>query len=65
MRRCIPVATDGGEHVEPSWSVASAPEPLRGAGGQGCHCWNRVEAVRTLGVSRSTLWRRVRAAGLE
>ena len=29
------------------------------------HGWNRVETARTLGVSRSTLWRRMRALGLE
>jgi DNA-binding NtrC family response regulator len=27
--------------------------------------WNRLEAARALGVSRSTLWRRMRALGLE
>jgi two-component system, NtrC family, response regulator AtoC len=29
------------------------------------HRWNRVDTARALGVSRSTLWRRMRAAGLE
>jgi transcriptional regulator with GAF, ATPase, and Fis domain len=29
------------------------------------HRWNRLETARALGVSRSTLWRRMRAAGLE
>ncbi|MGC4000906.1 MAG: sigma-54 dependent transcriptional regulator [Anaeromyxobacter sp.] len=28
------------------------------------HRWNRLETARALGVSRSTLWRRMRAAGL-
>ncbi|HVI75887.1 MAG TPA: sigma-54 dependent transcriptional regulator [Anaeromyxobacteraceae bacterium] len=29
------------------------------------HRWNRLETARALGVSRSTLWRRMRTAGLE
>jgi transcriptional regulator with GAF, ATPase, and Fis domain len=29
------------------------------------HSWNRVDAARALGMSRSTLWRRMRALGLE
>jgi DNA-binding NtrC family response regulator len=29
------------------------------------HRWNRVATARALGVSRSTLWRRMRAVGLE
>jgi DNA-binding NtrC family response regulator len=29
------------------------------------HRWNRLEAARALGVSRSTLWRRMRQAGLQ
>jgi DNA-binding NtrC family response regulator len=29
------------------------------------HRWNRAETARALGVSRSTLWRRMRALGLE
>ncbi len=29
------------------------------------HRWNRMETARALGVSRSTLWRRMRALGLE
>jgi transcriptional regulator with GAF, ATPase, and Fis domain len=29
------------------------------------HRWNRVDTARALGVSRSTLWRRMRAQGLE
>jgi transcriptional regulator with GAF, ATPase, and Fis domain len=29
------------------------------------HRWNRLETAQALGVSRSTLWRRMRAAGLE
>ena len=29
------------------------------------HRWNRVETAQALGVSRSTLWRRMRALGLE
>ncbi len=29
------------------------------------HSWNRAETAATLGVSRSTLWRRMRALGLE
>jgi transcriptional regulator with GAF, ATPase, and Fis domain len=29
------------------------------------HSWNRVDAARTLGMSRSTLWRRMRALELE
>jgi DNA-binding NtrC family response regulator len=29
------------------------------------HRWNRVATARSLGVSRSTLWRRMRALGLE
>ncbi|BDG02367.1 sigma-54 interaction domain-containing protein [Anaeromyxobacter oryzae] len=29
------------------------------------HAWNRIETARALGMSRSTLWRRMRALGLE
>ncbi len=29
------------------------------------HGWNRLDAAKALGVSRSTLWRRMRALGLE
>jgi transcriptional regulator with GAF, ATPase, and Fis domain len=29
------------------------------------HRWNRLETAKALGVSRSTLWRRMRTAGLE
>jgi transcriptional regulator of acetoin/glycerol metabolism len=29
------------------------------------HAWNRVDAASALGMSRSTLWRRMRALGLE
>jgi transcriptional regulator with GAF, ATPase, and Fis domain len=29
------------------------------------HRWNRVETARALGVSRSTLWRRMRALGID
>ena len=29
------------------------------------HRWRRVEAARALGVSRATLWRRMREAGLQ
>jgi transcriptional regulator with GAF, ATPase, and Fis domain len=29
------------------------------------HSWNRVDTARALGMSRSTLWRRMRALGLE
>jgi transcriptional regulator of acetoin/glycerol metabolism len=28
------------------------------------HRWSRVDTARALGMSRSTLWRRMRAAGL-
>ena len=29
------------------------------------HRWNRLDTARALGMSRSTLWRRMRALGLE
>jgi transcriptional regulator with GAF, ATPase, and Fis domain len=29
------------------------------------HSWNRIDTARALGMSRSTLWRRMRALGLE
>jgi DNA-binding NtrC family response regulator len=42
---------------------ATAADPLRQV--LDAHQWRRSEAARALGISRSTLWRKMREAGLE
>jgi len=55
-----PVALRGG--ARPG---ASGPECEALTRALDAHRWNRAETAAALGVSRSTLWRRMRAAGLE
>ncbi len=68
----------GGETVQPQRAFARQAGPrdgrreiLEGVAGRDAltraleaHRWNRVETARALGVSRSTLWRRMRALGM-
>jgi DNA-binding NtrC family response regulator len=55
-----PGAARGG--ARPSASAAECEALTRALD---AHRWNRAETAAALGVSRSTLWRRMRAAGLE
>ncbi|MFL5273035.1 MAG: helix-turn-helix domain-containing protein, partial [Anaeromyxobacteraceae bacterium] len=63
-RRAAPVAGPGALRggARPS---ASAPECEALTRALDAHRWSRAETALALGVSRSTLWRRMRAAGLE
>jgi len=51
--------------------ASPAPAPLdpeeraQVMGALAAHRWNRVETARALGVSRSTLWRRMRSLGID
>jgi DNA-binding NtrC family response regulator len=61
-------AADGTGDAASGRSSRAAPAPGERAAVMGAleaHRWNRVETARALGMSRSTLWRRMRALGLE
>jgi DNA-binding NtrC family response regulator len=72
------IAPDPAQRPEPTAaSLAPSPLPLVRRGGEPppdervaiaaaleANRWNRVAAARSLGMSRSTLWRRMRALGL-
>jgi DNA-binding NtrC family response regulator len=52
----IPSATDGPRNTVDAGSLRAVLEANR---------WRRSDAARALGISRSTLWRKMREAGLE
>jgi DNA-binding NtrC family response regulator len=53
-------AADPGGHLPPSRGDVQVLKQALEA-----HRWRRVEAARALGISRATLWRRMREAGLQ
>jgi transcriptional regulator of acetoin/glycerol metabolism len=53
---------DGGQAAPPAGAPRDAAAALQSALEQ--HRWNRAETAKALGVSRSTLWRRMREHGL-
>jgi transcriptional regulator of acetoin/glycerol metabolism len=58
-----PVAAASAETTEEARSHSPAEEQVLRA--LETHRWRRVEAARALGISRATLWRRMREAGLQ
>jgi len=53
-------AVDPERHMRPSRIAAAVLKQALEA-----HRWRRVEAAQALGISRATLWRRMREAGLQ
>jgi transcriptional regulator with GAF, ATPase, and Fis domain len=54
----------GGSAPVPTLAEPESDERVRIAAALEAHRWNRAEAAAALGISRSTLWRRMRALGL-
>jgi two-component system, NtrC family, response regulator HydG len=55
----------GGQAAKPTEGAAADPEKDRLLQVLEAHRWHRDAAARALGISRTTLWRRMREAGLE
>jgi DNA-binding NtrC family response regulator len=69
VRTSAPRGVEGRRAPEEQAAPPSAGEPggelARLRASLEAHRWNRVATARALGMSRSTLWRRMRALGLE
>ncbi len=55
----------GGQAAKPTEGAAADPESDRLLQVLEAHRWHREAAARALGISRTTLWRRMREAGLD